>query len=329
MYEEIVDGLSKRVPDKKASGFTFVQADGKRKYTALKNEGNETTYTTEILVNQLDGEIFDPENFNCSPGESDITTVDAEDLTDYVFDNFYRPSESYMTFSNGRVKLDFFKTREFQIDKYIKIDESKGIPNVSGIVLDLEERPEFTEACEEGIICDMPTCFEYYNAIAGKDDDEIFEKAEEYKEDSFRREIEDLMGKTIDKVSAGAEVIPKGLYFIKDSKIYYLTAEEYYHIYYNSGYSKDTLFNLIEIPGFYQLNSGLIKNTDQAIFTINIVDKALGSLGEKNCFDLATVTDYGITPQDFLSRLLSNDSQVFELLGKTLKNQADMSRKMN
>lgn len=327
MYNEIVDGLSKRVPNKNASGFTFVQADGKRKYTALKSEGNETSYTTEILVRQLDDGLFDPDNFYCSPGESDITAINPEDLTDYVLDNFYRPEDSYITFSIGRAQLDFFKNRDFQIDKYIKIDESKGIPNVTGIVLDLEARPEFSEACDEGIVCDMPNCVEYYNVTADLAYDEAFDIAEEYGEETFKREIDDLMGKTIDKVSAGAEVIPKGLYFIKDNKIYYLTADEYHHIYDNSGYNRKDLFELIETPGFYQLDSGLIKNTKQALFTMNTVDKAFGALGEKIYFDLTTITDYGITPQDFLSRLLSNDSQAFELLANILKNQANVPRR--
>ncbi len=327
MYNEIVDGLSKRVPNKKASGFTFVQADGKRKYTALKSEGNETSYTTEILVRQLDDDLFDPDNFYCSPGESDITAINPEDLTDNVYVSFDRPSETYLTFENGRVKLDFFKTREFQIDKYIKIDESKGIPNVSGIILDLEARPEFSEACDEGIVCDMPNSVEYYNAIAGKDEEEIFDIADEYGEEVFIRELNDLMTKAIDKISAGAEVVPKGFYFIKDNRVYYITADEYDEIYDAVGYNKSNLFELVDVPGFYQLNSGLIKNTEQAIFTMNTVDKVFGALGEKNYFDLTTITDYGITPQDFLSRLLSNDSQAFELLANILKNQANVPRR--
>ena len=75
------------------------------------------------------------------------------------------------------------------------------------------------------------------------------------------------------------------------------------------------------------MNSGLIKNTEQALNTLDVTSKTLDYLGEKNYLDLATISDFGITPQDFLSRVLSNDTQSFELLGNILKNQENVPKR--
>ncbi len=329
MYDKIIGGLVDNYSMKE----TGLSPDGKRRYTVSRNASNETSYTSEISVEQLDNDVFDPEFLCYYAGETDIKESSIDSLTDDVFENFYRPKESYISFENGRVKLDFFKTRDFQIDKHLTVTGSQEHPVMNGIVLDLETSPDFVEAYTAGIECNMTNCRDYYDRVAGlEDDDEIFEIVEQYDEDDFRSEIEDLMEKTIDKVSAGAEVVPKGVYVIRDNKVYYLTAEEYYHIYdsVTNSYVEHAngMYSLIDVPGFFQLDSGLIKNEKQALITKKFLMQSLKSmdLSEKKCLDLTSIMSNPEERTSFISMLLSNNPQVTELFEKEVKNASALKR---
>ena len=321
MYNEIVSGLMKKIPEKKECGFTILDSEGKRKYIATKEENNITSYMTKIKINQLSFDFFDPES-NCTIyGENDIKELFIDDLVDYVEENIYNPEYSFIKFENGRVKLNVFEERNLDIDKIIEIDESNGKSTVSGLLLDLKFDSDFKDVYKNGIACEMPQCFNYYKELEKVNTNDVFEIAEKY-EEFFRDEIEKLFDKFIGKVSSCVEAYIQGLYLIVNNKIYYFTASEYNKMYYSFNYSdQEKMLRINEEPGLNQLNSELIKDKKQVLYTIKNLACFMNKmdLNNKECLNLDDINDIGNNKELFITEILSNDTKTYELLENRLK----------
>jgi len=257
----------------------FTQLDGKKRYTIAYKSIGDTVFTSETSIARLD-ELFN-RNINL----------------DNLYDNF----NDYISFtSDGKVKLTGYIKEGFQIDKLITANEKNGKTSINGLIVDLKRDEDFSDAYYNGITCNMPNCRKYVNEFSNHGDD--------IDENDFIDLLDtDEIIKFIDafksKVQSAIELYPQGLYVIVDSRIYYLTAQEYLEIY--NG-------------GIHKIEPSLLKDKKQVLYTLSQIIKSK-YLVNKKYINMNDETSIGTTRDIFLTNLLSNDPATYEFLDSKLK----------
>ena len=301
IYKNLLDKSNKKV---ESSIQSFV--DGKIKYTVKSDTNGDTIYTTETSIAKLDGELlgYDPVLYD------DLDhLLDEDGSVDYFFDDF----EGLVSFTDeGKVKVSYFD-EEFQTDKFIVAKGNSNNPSIMGLIVDLKRDEDFTDLYNNGVECSMPSCKEYSDAVARGEDPEDDEIRDYLDEDEIRELIREFNA----KAQAGAELIPQGLYVIVDSKIYYLTAREYYDIYYDSR-EQYRMFELVDDAGIQQLNAKLLGDKKEVLATISQIIKSK-ELENKNYLDLNNEASIGTTKEVFLENLLSGNEETYAFLASELK----------
>ena len=301
IYNNLLDKCNRQV---KNSCQSFTQADGKKRYTVTTENRGDTIYTSEVSIAKLDGESLDYDPIDYV----DVDDLLADDISmDDLFDNF---NERVTFANNGKVKIDGYIAEELQTDKIITV--KKG--SITGLIVDLKRDEDFTDAYYNGITCNMPNCKRYADEFANHGDDieenDLIDLLDENELTGF---IETLRS----KVQSATELYPQGLYVIINNRIYYLTADEYRRICYDSEY-ESRMYRLYEDPGIHQIESKLLDDKKQTLYTISQIIKSK-YLTNKKYIDMNDETSIGTTKETFLTNLLSSDKETFEFLATMLK----------
>ena len=288
---------------------SFTQLDGKKKYTITTESTGEAVYTSEVSIAKLEGDTTDFDLY--------YNNVDDFLADDIMSDCIYSDFNSLIKFGdNGRIKIDgFVEVEEFQTDKIISVKETNGKTSITGIIVDLKKDEDFTDAYYNGIKCDMPNC----KKAAEK-------YAKDHKRDAFiealdEDEVTNFLNTLRSKVQSAAELYPQGLYVIIDSRIYYLSPQDYWKIC-ASTINENHMFKLVVITGLPQLHAKLLDNKKQVLYTISQIiksDYAKRYILNKKYLDLNNETSLGTSKETFLTNLLSDDRATYEFLESELK----------
>ena len=135
----------------------------------------------------------------------------------------------------------------------------------------------------------MPNCKRYADEFANHSDDiEENDFIDLLDENELTGFIETLRFKG----QSATELYHQWLYVIIDNRIYYLTADEYRRICYDFEYE-----SRIEDPGIHQIESKLLDDKKQALYTISQIIKSK-YLTNKKYIDMNDETSIGTTKEN-------------------------------
>ena len=323
-YSVIAKNLENYVPNNRDYKISFIDETGKRKITAYRGENKKSYYAADVRLLQV---IYDPELYgNCC--ENDINFIkNDEEFIDIIVSEY----DDYFIFNGDVVRAEMFIEKgDFRRDKFICLDESSDKPLFSGIILDFKRNEDLLNAYHNGIAFDLPAIKRYNqecvalekNVEENKDflrydfdiDEEKEEILEKYEAD-IKKEVLGMVDVFFEKYSGAIEAFVQGLYFIVDSKIYYLTIDEYNEIYRRMNWYK---FEIYTKPGLQQLRKSFLSK--EIFKTIEeICHRKEAFLTEKDYVDLDNMEDIGTTSFDFVEKLLVNDEEAISLLESKLK----------
>lgn len=311
--DKIYNNLLEKCKGKtKSTRKTVMQPDGKKRYTITTDDKGDTVYTSEVKLARLDGKTLD---YDPAWPEDIDYLLDEDSLCEWFYDGF----ETWVSFTDdGRVKVDDFFDKKFEFDKILSVKQENGKPSIMGIILDLKRDNDFSEACNDGLVCEMPSCKRYMKELSDQGDDFELSTFIDYLDED---EIKELIRTYAKKVQAGAELIPQGMYVIVDNKMFYLTANEYDEIRSKTSFDSQ-LYCLVDNLGILQLEASLLKDNKEALYTISRIVKSK-YLVDKPYLDLSDEASIGESTQDFISDLLSDNPNAYELAEAELKPKTD------
>lgn len=296
-------------------------------YQVLKNKANKKnwSYTTDDGVKyNLNGDekstilerrirVTQLSNFRSFNEKRNIRFFNLEDATDEQVDDFMEclKDHDYERFDprGETIRVPFFKNRDYEADNMIKIEESADGKKMNGIILGMYNNKDFKDVYNNGVQFEFPNCLafsqKYGNDITPPDwnDYEVLYAA-------AKNEIKEFVTLVFSKIKNGASDIPACVYPIVNNRLYFLTGQEYTSLEFRQTLRKRFKHFSFQPVGVLQRLQHLLTDWRCVEGTLNIINSNPSLLAEKPYIDLTNEIELGMSTEEFLVGLLTEDERV-------------------
>lgn len=301
LNQELYQVLKNKV-DKKNWSYT---TDDGVEYN-LNGDEKSTILERKIKVAQLS-------NFRSFNEKRSIRFFNLEDATDEQVDYFMECLEDhdYKRFDprGETIRVPFFMNRAYEADNMIKIEEAANGKIINGIILGMYSNKNFKDVYNNGVQFEFPHCLAFSQKYGyditppdWNDYDELYAAA--------KKEIKEFVSLVFSKIKDGASDIPTCVYPIINNRLYFLTGQEYFNLEFRQTLRKRFKHFSFQPGGVLQRLQHLLTDWGCVEGTLKIINSNPSLLEEKPYIDLTNEMELGMSTEEFLVGLLTEDEKI-------------------